>query len=456
MTVKSDVPSCQPGLWRSLAQLGNGPLARAGVKSLGVQVAAILLGLCQAVILARTLGTTNYGMFATAAGVSAILAAIAVGGFDQYAVRELSRLRVDGEPGTALAFIRFGNRSAMAASLLAGGGLMAVAVAFSAAESGWRTTFMLAGAATPLATMLLLRAGQLRGLGAVVISQIPIAIIRPGTMIVLIAALWMAGVSMAAPQAMTAWFLASCAALVFASAVLHPHTAALEVPAPDPALRRKWILDAAPFLGTTVVVIIFGHVNTLMLAALADPEAAGLFQPVAYLAPVLALPVGALAIPLAPRIVELWRTGDVHELRRITWIYTGATFTGTSLIGLVILLFGHHILSLFGPEFVSVRPALVWVVAATVVFAALGPCEVLSSMLNAQHIVLAASMLALALTVALAALLIPAWGVEGGAMAFAAGIIAGRLAILTVTVRRFGFNSSLIGAFRFAYSRTNG
>lgn len=453
MVVKAESWSVQLTIYRSLARIGKGPMARTGLQSLAVQMSAIILGLGQAVMLARTLGATDYGMFATAMGVSAILAAIAVGGFDQYAVRELSRLRADGDLPTALAFIRFGNRAALAASLLAGAGLALVAGAYAGAESDWRNTFMLAAAATPLATLLLLRDGQLRGLGAVVIAQVPIAMVRPGAMIALLGAFWMAGLPMTALQGMVAWLLACFTAIVLASAVLHSRIPSLGVSGPAPTLPLKWLVNASPFLGATVVVIIFSQVLTLMLAVLVGAEAVGLYQPITYLAPVLALPVLALGKPLAPRIVELWRRGEQSTLRRITWMYTIATFAGTSAIGLAVLFFGSFGLSFFGPEFVAVEPALRWIVAATIIYAALGPSEILSSMMNAQHIVLGGSIFALAVTVALAALLIPTWGVDGAAIAFAAGIVSGRSAMLMVTVRRFGFDSSLVGALRFAFRR---
>jgi hypothetical protein len=319
--------------------------------------------------------------------------------------------------------------------------------------SDWRNTFMLAAAATPLATLLLLRDGQLRGLGAVVIAQVPIAMVRPGSMIALLGAFWMAGLPMTALQGMVAWLLACFTAMVLASAVLHSRIPSLGVSGPAPSLPLKWLVNASPFLGATVVVIIFSQVLTLMLAALVGAEAAGLYQPITYLAPVLALPVLALGKPLAPRIVELWRHGEQSTLRRITWMYTIATFAGTSAIGLAVLFFGSFGLSFFGPEFVAVEPALRWIVAATIIYAALGPSEILSSMMNAQHIVLGGSLFALAVTVALAALLIPTWGVDGATIAFAAGIVSGRSAMLMVTVRRFGFDSSLVGALRFAFRR---
>lgn len=453
MVIKSDPVSIPTSLWQSVARIANGPMARTGLTSLAVQIAAIVLGLGQAVILARTLGATDYGIFATAAGVSAILAAIAVGGFDQYSVRELSRLRVDDNLPTALAFLRFSNRSTLLASLVAGAGLAVLAGAYAGPDAGWRITFILAAAATPLGTLLLLRAGQLRGLGAVVIAQVPIAVIRPTAVIVLLAAFWLAGLSMTAPLGMTAWLLASVAALVVASAAIYPLAAALDQSVPAHASARKWLMDASPFLGWTIVIIAFNQVNTLMLAVLIGPEAVGLYQPLTYVSPVLTLPVAALSMPLAPRVVELWRRGDSKSLQRITRMYTATTFTGTLLIGIAVLMFGDFGLSVFGPEFVAAEPALRWIVAAAVIYAALGPSEVLCSMTDAQHIVFGGSIFCLALTAALAALLIPHWGIEGAAMAFAAGLLAGRSALLVVTQRRFGFDSSLVGAFRSMLSR---
>jgi O-antigen/teichoic acid export membrane protein len=441
------------GLWQRLAGLARGPIANAGIKSLALQVTAMILGFAQAMVFARVLGAAGYGMLAAAVEASAILAVMAVGGFDQYAVRELARLRAEDDLPAALAFLRFTTRLVLAASLLAGIGL-AVAAVGADAQSGWRTTFILAGALTPLTAMMLLNAGRLRGLGAVVFSQTPIAVVRPCTVILAMALLWAAGMRIDAPLGMTTLLVATFVAQLVAAAGLSRVAATLGQPGAQPSRVRAWLMEAAPFFGTAVLVVIFSKVSTLMLAALVGPEAAGLFQPIAILVPVLALPVGALAMPFAPRVVELWRIGDAGTLRRITWMYTISTFIGTCFIGITVLIFGEYVLSLFGPEFVAVAPALVWVVAATIVFAALGPCEILSSMMNAQRTVLAAAVIGLTLTVALTALLIPVRGVEGAAMAFAVGIVSGRSTILALSLRRFGFDTSLLGALRFAILRT--
>lgn len=452
MAVNSELRN-PANLWRAFAQIARGPLAAAGLQSLAIQVAAIVLGLAQAVILARLLGATDYGIFATAMSVSAILAAIAVGGFDQYAVRELARLRADGDLPTSLAFIRFGNRATLAASILGGAILALVAGAYGGHESDWRNTFMLAAAATPLATLLLLHAGQLRGLGAVVIAQVPVALIRPSALIVLLGAFWIAGLPMMAPQGMTAWLLACGAALLIASAALRSRTVPLAGLGAAPPRARKWLMDAAPFFGSTVVAIIFYQVNTLMLATMAGAQAAGYFQPIASIAPVLALPVMALAMPFAPKVVELWQHGDEATLRRITCMYTLASFTGTTVLGFGILLLGEYILRLFGPAFVSSAPAITWIVAAQILFSALGPSEILLAMTGAQRIVLAAQSAALGVAILIGAMLIPSWGVYGAAVSLAAGIVMGRLITTVVVFGRMGFDPSLAGTLLLKFNR---
>lgn len=453
MVLKSEHLNAPGALWRAVVQIARGPLATAGLRSLIVQVAAIVLGLAQAVILARLLGVTDYGIFATAMSVSTILAAISVGGFDQYAVRELSRLRTDGDLPTALAFIRFGNRAALASTLLASGGLAAVAAAYAGVESEWRNTFILAAAATPFSTILLLRAGQLRGLGAVVVSQVPLAMIRPGAMIVLLGAFWISGITMTAPHGMTAWLLASVTALMLASAVLHWRKRLLDASRPSRSLGRKWLVDTSPFLGSTVVGILSAQVNTLMLAWLAGPEAAGLFQPIAYLAPVIALPLAAFTMPFAPRIVELWAHHSGTLLKRITLQFTALTLLGGLIIGSTALLFGEHILGMFGQRFITGTSGLGWVVAAQVLHLALGPAGILLSMTDAHRLVLAALVLGLVANVLLAILLIPLYGVDGAAISLAAGIVVGRLVMLAIAVKRFRFDPSIVGALVAAISR---
>lgn len=99
-----------------------------------------------------------------------------------------------GDQRNARAFLRFSMRSTLAASLVAGGGLATVAFMMdSIAEDSWRNTLMIAGALTPLTAMLLLSAGQLRGLGAVEFSQVPAAVIRPFGIKSITGAFWAVG-----------------------------------------------------------------------------------------------------------------------------------------------------------------------------------------------------------------------------------------------------------------------
>lgn len=427
--------------WRAFLGVTRGPIAGAGLRSFALQAMSLALTVIQALVLARLLGAGAYGLFSAATSASAILAVVAVAGLDQYAVREAARLHDGGEAAHLAAFLRFGLLWTLLASAVTGAALIGAAILSGSADGA----FLLAGVATVPIALLLLLAGQLQGLGAVVVAQVPAALVRPGAMIGVLATAWLAGWRLDAAGAVAAFLAANVVALCLAAVALGRTGALLAEPAASRPVRA-WLGGTAPFLGAALVGILAAQANTLLLAALDGAEAAGLFQPVLRIAPIVALPLTALALPYAPRIVALRRPGAEAELRRITHKVAAAGFVGAGAVAAAVLAFAPEVLGLFGAAFETAVPALWWVVLAQLLFVAMGPAGVLLAMLGAQRDALAGLAIGLIVNVVAGALLIPGRGVEGAAIAFAAGAVAGKAVMLVAAIRRFGFDPSVVGA----------
>jgi O-antigen/teichoic acid export membrane protein len=207
-----------------------------------------------------------------------------------------------------------------------------------------------------------------------------------------------------------------------------------------PAQHRRWPIDALPFLAMALVGILLGEINTLLLGWLATPHEAGLFQPVARLAPVMVLPVQAAGMRFAPRVAELWEQGKLQEIAHLRRVFTLWTLALTILVAVALAAAGPWILAAFGRDFSASAP-LLWIIAGAQIFnAACGPVGMLLTMRGRGNAALAGQLSGLAVSCALGVWLIPDRGAAGAAVAMAGGIVAWNVVMLAQLRAASGWN----------------
>ena len=216
------------------------------------------------------------------------------------------------------------------------------------------------------------------------------------------------------------------------------------LPRPDRDESHNTTLSAAlPFLGLGLASILQGEINTLLLAALSTPEQTGLFQPLARIMPLLILPIQAAGIRYAPRIAELWTSGEVQRIRSITRTFTWTTTTITLALGLGICLAGPWVMLVFGPEFVDVAP-LLWIIAAgQMLNAACGPVGIVLTASGHARAALWGHAAGLTVNFLAGLILIPRQGVWGATIAMVMGIVMWNCVLLVMAKRKTGIDPSL-------------
>lgn len=412
--------------------------------SIAIRMTAMGVGFVQAILTARLLGPEGYGVVAVAMSVAAIAATLATLGLGPLAVREVAQLAARAEWGRLNGFLRFSLVTVLAASALAGAGLALGSGLFGPA---FRPAVALAGLLVPLMALTALFRGTAQGFGRVAAAQAPGELLRPAVMLALLGLAALAGGGLGTTGYIA---LATGAALagVLAGGIALRRVARLALAASPSGGARGWSRAGLPFLGITLAVIVQGEVNTLMLGRLAGPGEAGLFQPVARLAPLMALGVQAVGMRYAPRVSELWAQGDTASLRRITRLVTVTTTLAAVAACALILLAAPWLLAAFGRAFTVNAPALWWLAAAQVFNTACGPVGLLLTMTGHPARALRGHLAALAANAALGLWLIPGLGAYGAAQAMAGGIVVWSI-VLLVSVRRIvGFDPSLSAVLR--------
>lgn len=438
----------------SLGPLTQGPVASGALISIAVRIAALGLGFLQAVLTARLLGPEGYGIVAVALSVATLAATLAALGFGPLAVREVARLSTRMDWPELGGFLKFSSLTVFIASIVGSVVIGAVALKTEAFDPTFRLEIAVAALLVlPLSALIYIR-GVLQGFGQVLAAQVPGDLLRPlvllGGLSLFVVASWQATTVNYLVVTIVAAGIAAIVATVvcWRTASVHFSTASLVSPG------RHWAGAASPFLAMALLGALGGEVNTLLLGWFAGPAEAGLFQPVARIAPILLIALQAVAVPFAPRIATLWEQGEIDRLHKTTWLVTLTTTGATIVICTAVVVAGPVILSAFGKAFVMAAGTLFIVAIAQVFNSACGPVGMLLSMTGYQGVVVRGQIAGLTANLLLGFWLIPDAGVTGAALAFAGNVVVWNLFMLAAVKRILGFDASIFGARHLVTSPT--
>lgn len=432
---------------RKARQLGSGEIAKASAVSMAITVAGLGLGFVQAVLTARLLGASNYGMVAVPMAVVNILSLLSLCGYGGLAVREIPARLAAGDSGGVTAFLRHAFVVVLGLSAAAGALVAIVASSTGLVPEAYRTTLEIGGLLViPLALITLFRSAA-QGFGRIVQTQTPGDLVRPTAMLLVLGSVAVLGLGLGPVDYMWLSFGTALIAMIWGAVwLLRSERQNLSAP-PQGQGGGGYFVAALPFLGIGLTFMLQAQINTLLLGWLASPQQAGLFQPIVRLAPVFVLPVQAAGMRFAPRIAELWQSGDRERIRSVTRTFTWTTSLLTSGIAITVATAGPWLMPIFGPEFRQAAPLLWYIAAAQIFNAACGPVGMLLTMSGRTGGTLTGVTAGLAVNVILGALLIPTYGALGAAIAMSAGIVVWNLSMLAMVRRRYGFDPSLIGVF---------
>ena len=397
---------------------------------------------------ARLLGPEGFGTVAFALSIATVTATFAMLGFGPLAVRELARLSVRADWPNLRGFLRFSGFVVFVASLVTAGIIAMLALKTELFDTHFRHEIAVASLLVlPLAMTVYFR-GALQGLGQVLLAQLPGDLLRPIILVGFLGALLASGRSATTIDFLilvlcTTGLAAMLAALFLSKSVqIQVNASAAKI---EP---KKWSLSAAPFFAIFVFAAVGNEANTLLLGWLAGPTEAGLFQPVARLAPIMLIANEALAMPLAPRISALWEKRDLQGIRHHYRLATRVSTMVTVLVVLGMVLLAPLIFSAFGHEFLVNSHLILWIGLAQIVNASTGAAGQLLAMAGAMRLRIIAQGLTVIIQVGLGLLLVGPFGADGAAMALVGAILVWSLAHWLFAKLVLGIDTSLLAGWR--------
>ncbi len=244
---------------------------------------------------------------------------------------------------------------------------------------------------------------------------LPETLLRPVLFLALIASIAMSGVALTAGLAIAIYGAISA---FFSLALFFLLRMELTSPVrrPNRRLRRKWRGEGRPLMIVALFRSLFQDVVILMTSPFLGTEALGPFGVALKLTMLVGFTIQVAHQMSLPDLAEAYHRKDsdkmIHALSASTILPAVITLATLAFV----LLWGDHVLAVFGPEYTSAKWGLVILVAAQFLRAVAGPAPMLLTLSGAQKTNAAINVACCGVLLVANAALIPWLGLTGACL----------------------------------------
>jgi O-antigen/teichoic acid export membrane protein len=276
------------------------------------------------------------------------------------------------------------------------------------------------------------------------LAYLPDTCIRPFLLLGGLLLLLGLGVTLTAPN--VTWLLTGILIMLAIAQFLRVRR---EIPiegAPPGALRlaRVWQREAKPLIMVALFTSFFGDVDILLVTPLLTSAETAVFGLCLKLSLLVGFAVQVAHQVVVPDLADARVSKDEGATREALRNALGFPLLVTLGALATVVLFGHELLAVFGPEFTSAKLPLAILMACQVVRALFGPSVSLLTVIGAQKENAALALGSLALLVAANIVLAPLYGVLGASVAVAIVTLAWLVASAIVLAQFRGLRTDAL------------
>jgi len=419
----------------------------AGVFSL--RVLSAVLGFGVNLVLARTLGAGEYGVYHYVLAWVGLLAVVSAFGLDQVVVREIAAHRAGSDWSLLYGLLRRILRYRL---------IVAAIVISAAAGIAWLIggltgrpvplAFWIALGLVPILSLSNLANAALQGLRRVVVGIGADAVVAKPLLLVLLLSLpwWFTG-NFTAIDAICISVATAIVALLLRAVFLWRRIPqeALEN---EPAYRGDiWLASAIPLLAVALLFELNTRAPILLLGPVTGKEATGVFALSSALVGLVGFVLISINVVLSPVISSLYSTGEMTRLQRIVTHGARAVMVIGGLGTLGLILSRGWILGFFGREYMAGSSVLVILAMGQMANLAGGSAGTILVMTGREREVAMTMGLSVLITLTLGATLIPLWGAAGAAVAVLVSTVAWNAILVVRAVKSLGIDPTAVGIF---------
>lgn len=433
-----------------LADKGDSRLAQlvAG-KVFLVRVAAALLALVSQVLLARFMGTFEFGVYIYVWTWVLMIGALSDVGLSSAARRFIPEYTEYGAHDYLRGFLS-GSRWLALGLATAIGLVGAIGVTLFAAriEPYMLIPLYLACITIPIYGLVQVQTGIAQSYEWTNLALMPFFIWRQLAITGLVGACWLIGAPTDAVSAMVIAVVATWAVTVGQLIVLDRRLKAKVPRGPKQYETKTWFTTSIPIFIVESFYLLLTYVDILALEHFRSPDEVAVYYAAARLLAIVAFVYFAIAGATTHKFTQYHVAGDKERLSSFFRETTKWTFWPSLAVCAIILAFGKPLLSLFGADFTAGYAVMFILAVGMLARAAVGPAERLLNMLGERKQCAAVYALAFAINLVLCVLLIPRIGIEGAAVATSSALVIESILLYLIAKRRLGFHVFIMGGGR--------
>lgn len=369
-------------------------------------------------VLTRQLGPSGYGRyvfvmtFATTVSIPIRL------GLPKLALRETAKSFRAGEIAQMHSIWRWAHLF-MFCSVGAGAVVAIAASLLFPMESDFAIGMLIGCLLVPLISLGELRAAILRGLGKIILGQLPEGVIRPVLFLSIVAILiYVTGVPITANSALALQLLSSFVAFSIGALLLiwfRPKRSGERILLDN----KRGLVWSALLLGSVSGFhTLNANLDSLMLRMMISDSAVGIYKAALLYSSLVGFGLQAVITIISPRIAQNANLEDRGSLQKLARESTKLIFALALAPAVVYFWFGSEMLEIsFGEEFKQAEKALIVLTAGQLLSAFFGPVGAILSMTGHEKVALRAVFASSVLNVILNFALIPMFGLVGAAIA---------------------------------------
>ncbi len=438
---------------RFIAKLGIGKqgseILRGGGGSIAIRALSHILGFIIAIVLARSLGTTEYGTYSYVLSIIMLMALPAKFGFPKLVVRETAKADAKAQWNLMLGVWKWSSKLTVGSSLIMGLlGIVIILLLDDFYSKNQVLTFISGLVLIPLLALAEIRAAALRGLKKVIFGLLPEGVVRPVSFLIFIILF----ISLSNKELSSSYSMmlhsASMAVAFIIGAILLIRNRPVQMK--QGALNanydsKSWMRSVVPFSISSGVQEINKYVDILILGIWVLASDVGIYRVAIQGALLVVFIQQSMNVYASPYFTKFYELDDFSKLQAIVTMNARISFAGSLVIYLVYVFAGEMIIDFaFGQSYSEAYLPLVILGLGQVINAQFGSVGVLLNMTGHERSVLRVFVITLIINVILNFSFIPFYGIYGAAGATLISIVLRNLLLWNEVRSRLGINSSAL------------
>ena len=417
-------------------------IAKAASGTFILRIFYLASGFATTLLLTRWLGAASLGVYNFVISWVVLTVIFVKFGFENYLTREIAAFSGEDNFASVKAVWTFATRFVILTAVIAIAAYAVVLPFVTFENPRVIPTFYLGLAMLPLLAWLGVYKGLFRGTKQIIVSQVPEFLIRPIFLMIVVGLFLLFSLPGRSEYAILINVVGTLIALVFCIA-RNPHRDRMVTSEKASVSPGVWLAGAFPFMLIAGIHIFNQRTDRLMLGAMLDMEAVGIYSVAIQMSLVVNFPLLGITAAVGPLVAEREKANQQSELQHALIKSTAVATVVAVAIVIALAIFGPYVLMIFGPEFDAAYAPLIVLSLGQLANVAAGPAGAILSMSRHENLVAWGVFSSAILNVILNYCLIPVWGIFGAAMATAISMFCWNFVLVIIAKRKLGISSNL-------------